>query len=210
MIGNALILLREELSAYMTNQGDPANVAIENIGLFETENGQNLEDSIVISLVNIEEESTLKNGTTFTKWPDGVARYENRPVFLNLYVLFTANFAGGVPPNNAYVQALKRLSLVIEFFQGKSTFTPATSTVTLPPELSDLSNPAVAGLKLNLELYTLTFEQINHLWGSLGGRQIPFAMYKVRVVTITERSVRREVPLIEEIVTNVLPNQADH
>jgi len=210
MIGNALILLREELSAYMTNQGDPANVVIENIGLFETENGQNLEDSIVISLVNIEEESTLKNGTTFTKWPDGVARYENRPVFLNLYVLFTANFAGGVPPNNAYVQALKRLSLVIEFFQGKSTFTPATSTVTLPPELSDLSNPAVAGLKLNLELYTLTFEQINHLWGSLGGRQIPFAMYKVRVVTITERSVRREVPLIEEIVTNVLPNQADH
>lgn len=210
MIANALILLREELSAYMTNQGDPANVVIENIGLFETENSQNLEDSIVISLVNIEEECTLKNGTTFTKWPDGVARYENRPFFLNLYVLFTSNFAGGVPPNNAYVQALKRLSLVIEFFQGKSTFTPGTSTVTLPPELSDMSNPAVANLKLNLELYTLTFEQINHLWGSLGGRQIPFVMYKIRVVSITERSVRREVPLIEEIATHTHPIQPNH
>jgi len=203
MIGNAMILLREELSAYMTAQGDPANVIIENIGLFETDKGQTLDDSIVITLVNIEEESTLKNGNNFSRWPDNIARYENRPVFLNLYVLFTANFSGGVPPNNGYVQALKRLSLVIEFFQGKNVFTPATSTVPLPPELSDLSNPEIASLKLNLELYTLTFEQINHLWGSLGGRQIPFVMFKVRLVSISERSVRREVPLIEEIETNI-------
>ncbi|MEO5593074.1 MAG: DUF4255 domain-containing protein [Chitinophagaceae bacterium] len=203
MIGNAMILLREELSAYMTAQGDPANVIIENIGLFETDKGQTLDDSIVITLVNIEEESTLKNGNNFSRWPDNIARYENRPVFLNLYVLFTANFSGGVPPNNGYVQALKRLSLVIEFFQGKNVFTPATSSVPLPPELSDLSNPEIAALKLNLELYTLTFEQINHLWGSLGGRQIPFVMFKVRMVSISERSVRREVPLIEEIETNI-------
>jgi len=201
MIGNAMILLREELSAYMSAQGDPANVVIDNIGLYDTDNGDNLADSIVITVVNIEEESTLKNGKQFSKWPDGMARYENRPVFLNLYVLFTVNFPGGVPPNNGYVQALKRLSLVIEFFQGKNVFTPATSTVPLPPELSDLSDPDVAQLKLNLELYTLTFEQINHLWGSLGGRQIPFAMYKVRLVSISERSIRREVPLIEEIET---------
>jgi Pvc16 N-terminal domain len=204
MIGNAMILLREELSAYMIAQGDPANVIIENIGLFETDKGSDLDDSIVITIVNIEEESTLKNGSQFNRWPDGFARYENRPTFLNLYVLFTANFTGGVPPNNGYVQALKRLSLVIEFFQGRNVFTPATATVPLPPELSDLSNPDIASLKINMELYTLTFEQINHLWGSLGGRQIPFAMYKVRLVSIAERSVRREVPLIEEIETNLV------
>jgi hypothetical protein len=204
MIGNAMILLREELFAYMTTQGDPANVVIDNIGLFETDAGNNLDDSLIITVVNIEEESTLKNGKSFSKWPDGMARYENRPVFLNLYVLFTANFSGGVPPNNGYVQALKRLSLVIKFFQGKNVFTPATATVPLPPELSDLSNPEIASLKLNLELYTLTFEQINHLWGSLGGRQIPFVMFKVRLVSIAERSIRREVPLIEEIETNLV------
>ncbi|OQP60587.1 hypothetical protein A3860_32755 [Niastella vici] len=204
MIANALILLREELTAYMVTQGDPADVIIENIGLFETEHGADLQDNIIISLVNIEEESSFKNGQTFSKWPDGKARYENRPVYLNLYVLITANFPGGVPPNNGYVQSLHRLSLVIEFFQGKNIFTPATSSVPLPPELSDFSNPDIASLKLNLEMYTLTFEQINHLWGSLGGRQIPFVMYKVRMVSITERSIRREVPLIEEVTTNVI------
>ncbi|MGZ5286051.1 MAG: DUF4255 domain-containing protein [Flavisolibacter sp.] len=204
MIDNALILLREELTAYLTAQGDPASVIIENIGLFETEQGAELQDNIIISLVNIEEESSFKNGSTFSKWPDGKARYENRPVYLNLYVLFTANFPGGVPPNNGYVQALKRLSLVIEFFQGKSVFTPASSFIPLPPELTDLANPDIASLQLKLEMYTLTFEQINHLWGSLGGRQIPFVMYKVRMVSITERSIRREVPLIEEIETNLV------
>jgi len=204
MIANALILLREELTAYMASQGDPADVVIENIGLFETEHGADLQDNIIISLVNIEEESSFKNGQTFSKWPDGKARYENRPVYLNLYVLITANFPGGVPPNNGYVQSLHRLSLVIEFFQGKNVFTPASSSVPLPPELSDLTNPDIASLKLNLEMYTLTFEQINHLWGSLGGRQLPFVMYKVRMVSITERSIRREVPLIEEVNTNLV------
>lgn len=198
-----MLLLRQELTAYLITQGDPANVIIDNIGLFETEKGAELDESIIITLVNIEEESSFKNGKSFMKWPDGKARYENRPIFLNLYLLFSANYSGGVPPNNGYVQALKRLSLVIEFFQGKNIFTPATSPVPLPPELSDLSNPDVASLKISMEMYTLTFEQINHLWGSLGGRQIPFAMYKARMVAITERSVRREVPLIEEVDTNL-------
>ena len=46
MIGNALILLREELIAYLNAQGDPASVIIENIGLFETESGADLKDNI--------------------------------------------------------------------------------------------------------------------------------------------------------------------
>lgn len=198
-----MILLREELIAFMLAKGDPVNVLIENIGLFETQNSEILADNIIMSVVNIEEESTLKNGTTFSRWPDGLARYSNRPVYLNLYVLFTANFPGGVPPNNNYIQSLQRLSRVIEFFQNKNVFTPATAAITLPPPLDDLTDPSIANLRLSMEIYTLTFEQINHLWGSLGGRQIPFVMYKVRLLMITGDTIQREVPLIEEIETNL-------
>ena len=67
----------------------------------------------------------------------------------------------------------------------------------------DLTEEDITNLKFTLELYTLTFEQINHLWGSLGGRQMPFAMYKLRLVAITERAIVREVPVIEEIETNL-------
>jgi hypothetical protein len=54
-------------------------------------------------------------------------------------------------------------------------------------------------------MFTLSFEQINHLWGSLGGRQMPFVMYKLRLVSVTEHALLREVPLIEEIETTARP-----
>jgi len=111
------------------------------------------------------------------------------PVCLNLYVLITCNYSG-----NHYIDALQRLSLVIQFLQGKTSFVSPVVT----------GDPTVfSDLRFTLELYTLTFEQINHLWGSLGGRQVPFAMYKLRLVTITDRKRLRQMPLVEEIQTTL-------
>ena len=62
-------------------------------------------------------------------------------------------------------------------------------------------------LRLHPELYTLTFEQINHLWGSLGGKQSPFVMYKVRLVKI-QSSIAEEGPVIEAIVSDARARDA--
>ena len=150
-------------------------------------------------MVNIEQENTLKNASVYQR-NEAAAVYENQPVHLNLYVLVSANFNSGTPPNNGYLLALKRLSLAIKFFQGKSVFTPASSAISLPAPLNDLSNPEINSLKLVLELHSLSFEQVNYLWGSLGGRQIPSVLYKVRMVTISERRALREAPLIQEVL----------
>ena len=40
-----------------------------------------------------------------------------------------------------------------------------------------------------MELHSLTFEQINHLWGSLGGKQVPFVMYRARMLSLTADEV---------------------
>jgi hypothetical protein len=194
MIDRALILLKDELTAYLISKGDnAATVVIDNIGLSETLSGTALIDNIVISLVNIEEESTLKNQSPLKRFPIGGAIYENAPVYLNLYVLITSNYSG-----DGYLLALKRLSLIIQFVQSKNTFSSAaaSSGSTDPDNKQEV--------RFTMELYTLTFEQINHLWGSLGGRQAPFAMYKLRLVAITEHAIVREVPLIEEVETTVL------
>jgi hypothetical protein len=194
MIDRALILLKDELTAYLISKGDnAANVVVDNIGLSETSSGTALVDNIVISLVNIEEESTLKNQSPLKRFPFGGAIYENAPVYLNLYVLITSNYFG-----DGYLLALKRLSLIIQFVQSKNTFSSAaaSSGSTDPDNKQEV--------RFTMELYTLTFEQINHLWGSLGGRQAPFAMYKLRLVAITEHAIVREVPLIEEVETTVL------
>lgn len=195
MIEQAFLLLRDELQEYVKNHDASVTVVVDNIGLMETSKGDSLTNNIVITLVNIEEESTLKNQPNLKRPFTDNAVYHNNPVFLNLYVLFSCNYSG-----DDYLLALKRLSYIIRFLQSRNSFSSSSSVV--GPAI-DLSEPGAVDLKFTLELYTLTFEQINHLWGSLGGRQIPFAMYKLRLVSISENAVLREVPLIEEIDTNI-------
>lgn len=194
MIDTALILLRDELNSYINLKDASVNVVIDNIGLFETSNGESLTNNVVISLVNMEEESTLKNQPALKRpFINNKGVYQNPPVYLNLYVLFVSNYSG-----NDYPLALKRLSYIIQFLQGKNSFSSSSS---VSGGSIDLSNDNVTDLRFTLELYTLTFEQINHLWGSLGGRQMPFVMYKLRLVAITEGMPLREVPVVEEIDT---------
>ena len=194
MIDQAILLIRNELQAFISLLDASVTVSVDNIGLMETPRGDTLTNNIVITLVNIEEESTLKNQSGLRRPFGDTAVYQNPPVYLNLYVLFTCNYSG---PD--YPLALKRLAYVIRFLQSKTSFSASSSVV---GGAIDLTETGVADLRFTLELYTLTFEQINHLWGSLGGRQIPFAMYKLRLVAVTDNAVIREVPLIEEIGTS--------
>jgi hypothetical protein len=196
MIDKAILLLRNELQTYIHVKDASVGVIVDNIGLFETSRGDTLTNNIVITLVNIEEESALKNQPPLKRPSVEKAIYENPPVFLNLYVLFTCNYSGA-----DYVLALKRLSYVVQFLQSRNSFSTATSVSSAG--LIDLSDDDAVSLKFTMELYTLTFEQINHLWGSLGGRQVPFAMYKLRLVAMTERALLRQVPLIEEVNTGI-------
>lgn len=201
MIDRALLLLRDELQSFINFHDASVNVVIDNIGLFETSKGDPLTNNVVISLVNIEEESTLKNSPALKRPFGNNAVYENPPVYLNLYVLFTCNYSGV-----DYPLALRRLSFIIQFLQSKTSFAASAS---VSGGGIDLTVGGITSLKFTMELYTLTFEQINHLWGSLGGRQMPFAMYKLRLVAISDRAVLRRVPLIEEIETTIKPTFAN-
>ena len=202
MIHEALCLLRRELVTYLSSHGYATAediVVIENIGLFESAtSGVNLDDKIVFTLVNIEEESTLKNAPFVKKEFTNPALYENPPVFLNLYLLITA--CNKSADNNSYTDALERLSLVISFFQSKNAFSAGGS---VSGGISSFTSEGLLQLTIRHEMYTLSFEQVNHLWGTLGGKQMPFVLYKLRLIAITERKVLREVPLIEEIETNL-------
>jgi hypothetical protein len=195
MIDTAISLLENELVNYLSFKDPTATVVTDNIGMLETSNGDKLSNNIVITVVNVEEESTLKNQPALRSNPPSAAIYQNPPVYLNLYVLFTSNYWG-----DKYIYALQRISYVVQFLQSKNTFSYAGST-----SGAFTTDPDLLSLRFSMELYTLTFEQLNHLWGSLGGRQLPFVMYKLRLVAITERSTVRTVPVIEEIDADVHP-----
>ncbi len=192
MIEQSLNYIKSKLQSYLINKistGDGI-VVIDNIAKFDLSNQSSpMVNRTIMSLVNIEEESSLKNNAFKNRNPlNNSINYIDPPVHINLYLLFTSTPAD---TGNIYERSLVRLSFIIQFFQHNRKF---ETTVNIDGEEHKI--------RLVLELYTLTFEQINHLWGSLGGKQCPFVMYKARLVKLQEIK-SKEAALIEEIHNNV-------
>ncbi len=194
MLYDALKLIQEELNTYMVQRlGLPADLAIlGNVALLDQEDGDQLGDAVIISLVNIEEERALKNTRPVRKDSlSGNLEYEHPPVHLNLYLLFSAN-------HTTYETALQFLSTVLEFFQARPLFTLTSSPNTsISDNLDDFTRNR---LRLSFNLYTMTFEQLNHVWGALGGRQLPSALYRVALVEVREEQPLGGGRVVEEIM----------
>jgi uncharacterized protein DUF4255 len=137
---------------------------------------------LYVSVANLEQEPTLRN-TPHAIRQNGAVHYQEPPVHLNLYLLFTADFGN-------YLASLLRLSQTIELFQSKRVFEAGNAGAgnPFPPTLE----------KLVFDYYNLNLEQLNHLWGVLGGAYFPSAVYKVRLVRI-QRDVRVAGPEITTV-----------
>jgi len=57
-------------------------------------------------------------------------------------------------------------------------------------------------------LYTPTFEDLNYIWGTLGGKQYPSALYKLSLVTIYHNRPVAEAPNLNEVDINLIDTNA--
>lgn len=171
----------DELSLVPAPQLLLANIALGDTSNFPKEN-------IILSVVKIEEEATLKNAPAHRVNPiSGVREYINPPAYLNLYVMVTAHL-------DNYGTALRCLSQIIGYVQYHPVFRDQRA-----PGGEDLSTDAYT---FNVSMVSPTFEQINHIWSVLGGKQLPSVLYKLQLVDILYEGETREGPLIREIVVN--------
>lgn len=185
MIDQALIFLRDQINGYLMEIIHSKKAVI---GHIVNQNGQANLNEIGITLVNIEEEPSLKNKNPYTRIDDINIAKINPPVYVNLYVMISAYF-GDTEEN--YKEALKNLARVIRFFQGKPVFTHQNSAGL---------DPAIE--KILVELVSLSFEQQNNLWASLGGKYLPSVIYKVRPVEMFRETPVATGPQIEEVILN--------
>ena len=191
MIVEAMTLLLRQLNDYIAqadgSAGAPVQAVWGNIAqLDRPEVATELENHIVMSLVNLEEERALKNGQTAFTSSTGDVAYRNRPVHLNLFLLFTANYRN-------YGTALRRLAQVLTFFQGKQKFTFANSPG------PNLPQPGIADFSLAMDLLSLSFEEVNHLWGFLGTKENPFTIYRGRLVVIADQRLLETGAMIQDL-----------
>ncbi|MEP2935301.1 MAG: DUF4255 domain-containing protein [Gilvibacter sp.] len=194
MIYQALEIIKDQASNYLEAQLQTAGlVVLENIAKLDEPGFNTITDKVVLTLINMEEEVTLKNQPTSYIRNDET-HYKNQPIHLNLYVLFSVNRTG-------YDNSLNALSTVIEFFQSKKIFTNANTV--LNPAIPALAE--VTEFKLTVDLYTPTFEQQNYIWGTLGGKSIPNAMFKVTLVKIDSSRLLQKGTQISSAESTALP-----
>lgn len=185
VIKTILRYLADEINNYY-----PAVPSIEkfaklgNIGRLESAtNASNaeLQKKVILTLVNIGEEMTLKNNPHYIRRGETLQK-RNPILYLNLYVLISC-------ADDDYENALTKISHVVSFFQEKNRFTSQTASSPFPSDLVD---------KIMLDLYSLNFEQMNHLWGVLGGKYHPSVLYRLRLVPI-QPTEGEDAPEIREI-----------
>jgi hypothetical protein len=198
MIAHALTIVRNELEAHLGTYGGVAphselgNVA--EVTVAAGGNGQ-ARSRVLLSMVNIQEERTLKNVAHYVRDDAGLrVRYENPPAFLNLAILVAAT-------HQNYADALRALSRALLFFQFRNVFThenvdPQSLQTNAP--VNDLDR--LEEFKLIFNLWSPTLEEVNDMWGMLGGKQFPFALYSMRMIELKFRATQSEGPLITEVV----------
>ena len=187
MIYETLQILKEQLEDYFQKNGIGKIVELQNDCIY-------IHFILrVLTLIRLEEETTLKNRSHFIV-NDMKSEYRNPPVPLNLYLLISANFKPSAS-GDAYEKSLRCLSAVIEFFQGKKVFTSANTVY----NRDHIAYKALEQFRFNLELYSPTFDELNNIWGTLGGKQLPSVIYKVQLIEI-----ERDIKLAEtDVVTQI-------
>ena len=190
MIFEVIQIIAEQVNNYLDEIGLEKTVVAENIAFLESQNdviSGNLEDKVALTLINLDEEATLKNFPNHSV-ENAKTIYKNSIINLNLYLLFSAN-------RTIYINSLNDISKIIAFFQGKKLFTQANT-------IYNRNNVAMANVdnfRFAVELYTPTFEELNYIWGTLGGKQLPSALYKVSMIQIERNIAQGEGQLISRV-----------
>lgn len=137
-------------------------------------------NKLAVTLVNVEQDPALRNTELMTR--DASLRAVAPPLHLNLDVLISANFAA-----DRYQSGLKVLSAAIGFFHSYPQF-DTQSAPDLPPGLESL----------RIDWMDLDGVGRNEVWGALGARYRPSALYRVRGVVIADGAVTEVTPVITE------------
>jgi len=188
MIFEVLQIITEEINNFFDIEIEEKPVSMDNIAFIESEQGNQGEtNNVLLTLLHLQEEPTLKNVPNYEIEGTKVV-YKNNKVNLNLFIMFAAN-------KDTYTESLKHISKIIEFFQSKRIFTQANTSFDRDLEGMDKIND----FRFTVDLFTPSFEEMNFIWGTLGGKQYPSVIYKVSVLQVERNVTQSEGSLITEI-----------
>ena len=191
MIAAAITRVTSELNQAMRRRFQSTEDLVVVSNLFEPDGTPVVQaaDKMAVFLVNIEREATPQRGVGRLGGGAGRTALFQPPVFLNLMVMFAANFSG-----TKYPEALKFISTTAAFFQGRPVFDHQNT-----PDL----DPAIE--RLAFEIENLSVADLGNLWGVLGGRYVPSLFMRARMVVIDGDQLVAQLPQVTDADAGARP-----
>lgn len=164
---------------------------------------EDIKQGLYVSLLYEEEEKTLKNNNYLQTYYDQKDqnkikgyRMVNPAIFLNLYVLILST-------HSPYEEALKQISCVISYFRRNNVFSQQRKEN--GHDINDFGTGYDSLHKLILDLHTLTFEQNNSMWQTLGSKLYPYVVYKVSMAAYVEKETEADMEPVKEVIEVIKP-----
>ncbi|MCE9672064.1 DUF4255 domain-containing protein [Myxococcus stipitatus] len=188
-LGSTLELIRQRLDEFIRNaEPTPRNepwVVLSNLEDNQGNPATTARNAVVMFLANLQHETIISTYNRNVPVSPDAYGIIAPPLYIDLYVLFYANFM-----DQAYPVALETISLVISYFQQTPWFTQQT----LPGLDPDID-------KLTFEFTNLDLLGLNHLMGLAGVKYLPSVLYKVRMIPYRGSAQQAQVPAAKGVET---------
>lgn len=189
MIHELFDFLQKRLNTYLKAASGEEDSGIEMVGFPNLEHDPPQFDNGLVHmlLVNLEEENAVRPAEPYLRLTTDQRKASvHPPLQLNLSILFASKFQD-------YKEALKQLSLVIQFFQTHTVFpgnavgNGATIDEDFPPQVS----------RLIMKFLTLSQTAKNEIWSSLKTAYLPSVIYQAQMIVFMTPEAT-EISRIEE------------
>lgn len=146
---------------------------------------RNNQNKMVVSLLNIEQETNKQFYGRTQKLSNG--NFADRQPFerYNLDILFSSSF-------DDYSETLKFLNATLEFFQANAIMDRGNYS-TLPKGIN----------KLDVDIEHITYHQMHSLWSAMGAKYQPSIIYKLRLISIQSNDLVSILPQVTQTANSV-------
>lgn len=189
MIDQVFDFIQKLLSQYLKNAFSLDQEKIIINGIIDPDGGIPLENNnkIVLSLLNLEQETIQPFVKRNQKLADGNYSAIQPDLRFNLDLLFTANF-------DDYNESLKFLNAVLLFFQANPLISN-TNNSNLPDGIN----------KLEFDIEKLDYHQMHNLWSAMGAKYQPSVIYKLRLISMNAKETLGFDPVITNTQNSITP-----
>ncbi|MEL7001724.1 MAG: DUF4255 domain-containing protein [Bacteroidota bacterium] len=181
MIQNILPVVADELNDYLKSTFNSVEdkVIISNIINQDGSVAVEGNNKVVITLINVTEESTLRANANNKLINTSFLEFAP-PVTVNLTLLFSAFFS-----SKNYLEALRFISGVIYFFQSKPLFTNQNT----PNLIGDTD-------KIHFDILSMQQQELMNIFSMMGAKYMPSVVYKMKMLTFSQDNIISEIPAV--------------